>query len=72
MKNQIRITVALDRETNDLIEKMRKEMKVSRSELIRRVLRFYYENKALTDVSVRRKLTLYSPFIWICFFQVNI
>jgi len=63
MKNPIRITVALDRETNDLIEKMREEMKVSRSELIRRVLRFYYENKALTDVSVRRKLTLYMDML---------
>ncbi|HIE18364.1 TPA: ribbon-helix-helix protein, CopG family, partial [Candidatus Bathyarchaeota archaeon] len=35
MKNSVRITVALDKETNDLIEKMKEEMKVSRSELIR-------------------------------------
>jgi len=63
MKNPIRVTVALDKETNNLIEKMIEEMKVSRSELIRRALRFYYENKALTDVSVRKKLNFYMDML---------
>lgn len=63
MKNSVRITVALDKETNDLIEKMKEEMKVSRSELIRQVLRFYNENKILTDVSLRKKLSLYMDML---------
>jgi len=63
MKNPVRITVALDKETNDLIEKMKDEMKVSQSELIRQVLRFYNENRILTDVSVKKRLNLYMDML---------
>jgi Arc/MetJ-type ribon-helix-helix transcriptional regulator len=59
MKNPVRITVALDDETNTLIEKMKKEMKASRSELLRDALRFYYENRKIADVSMRNKLDYY-------------
>jgi hypothetical protein len=51
--------VALDDETKTLMEKMKKEMKASQSELLRDALRFYYENKTIADVSVRNKLVYY-------------
>jgi hypothetical protein len=35
LKNPTRITIALDDETNDLIEKLKKGKKISQSELIR-------------------------------------
>jgi len=41
MKNPIRITIALDSETNGLLEKIKEETKVSQSELVREALRFY-------------------------------
>ncbi len=63
MKNPIRITVALDSETNSLIEKMKEETKVSQSELVREALRFYYENKKIADVAVRQKLNLYMDML---------
>ena len=59
MKEPIRVTIALDSETNALFEKMKKEMKFSQSELVRQALRFYYENRGLTDVSVRNKIGFY-------------
>jgi len=60
MKNPARITIALDNETSCLIEKMKKEKKVSRSELVRQSLLFYHENEDIGDVSVRKKLRFYS------------
>jgi hypothetical protein len=63
MKNPIRITVALDDETNTLIEKMKREVKTSQSELLRDALRFYYENKNIADVSVRNKLDFYMDML---------
>ncbi len=59
MKHPTRITVALDDETNDLIEKMKTEMKTSQSELVRQALIFYDKNKDLADASVRKKLSFY-------------
>ena len=41
MKRPIRVTVALDEETYEIFNRLRDELKVSQSELIRRVLRFY-------------------------------
>jgi len=63
MKNPIRITIALDDETNDLIEKMKREMKVSQSELLREALRFYYANKDIANVFVRKKLDFYMDML---------
>jgi len=59
MKNPIRITIALDNETNALMEKMKNETKASQSELLRDALRFYYENRNIADVSVRSKIDFY-------------
>ncbi len=54
-----RITAALDRETSDLLEKESKEATLSQSEVIRRALRFYHENKKITNVSLQKKIYTY-------------
>jgi predicted transcriptional regulator len=63
MKTPTRITIALDNETNNLIEKMKKEMKTSQSELVRQALTFYYENRDFADASVRKKLSFYMDML---------
>jgi predicted transcriptional regulator len=63
MKTPTRITIALDDETSSLIEKMKKEMKTSQSELFRQALTFYYENKDLADASLRQKLSFYMDML---------
>ncbi len=42
MKNPIRITVALDDESYEIFDSLKKELKSSQSEIIRRALKFYY------------------------------
>jgi len=58
-----RVTVALDKETDSLFEKMKKETRLSQSELVRKALQFYWENKDLTDISVRRKASFYTDML---------
>lgn len=62
-KNPIRITVAFDEPTANLLEKIKMETKLSQSELMRRALRFYHENKSITDASVRKKLYNYMDML---------
>ena len=59
MKTPTRITVAFDEETADLLEKIRSEMNLSQSEVMRRAVRFYRENKAIISPSVRKRLYTY-------------
>jgi hypothetical protein len=63
MKNRARITIALDNETNILLEKMKKKMNISQSELLREALRFYSENENLTDASLRKKVYFYMDML---------
>jgi hypothetical protein len=63
MKNPTRITIDLDDEINDLIEKLKKGKKISQSELIRNVIRFYHENENLVDISVRKKIYFYMDML---------
>ncbi|MFQ5999940.1 MAG: ribbon-helix-helix protein, CopG family [Candidatus Bathyarchaeia archaeon] len=63
LKNPVRITVAFDEEASVLLEKMKKEMRLSRSELMRQALRFYHENKAIADISMRKKLYSYMDML---------
>jgi hypothetical protein len=58
-KNPTRITVAFDQPTANLLEKISKETELSQSEIMRRALRFYNDNKALTDLAVRKKAYAY-------------
>ena len=57
--NPTRITVAFDQSTASLLEKISKERGLSQSEIMRRALRFYYENRAIEDAATRKKLYTY-------------
>jgi predicted transcriptional regulator len=63
MKTPTRITIALDDETSSLIEKMKKEMKTSQSELFRQALIFYNENKDFAEASIKKKLAFYMDML---------
>jgi hypothetical protein len=57
--NPTRITVAFDQSTANLLEKLNKETELSQSEIMRRALRFYNENKVLWDAAQRKKTFTY-------------
>ena len=59
MVNPTRITVAFDKTTADLLEKISTEAQVSQSEVMRRALKFYNENKALEDPAIKKKILAY-------------
>lgn len=59
MVNPTRITVAFDKTTADLLEKISTETQVSQSEIMRRALKFYNENKALEDPTTKKKIRAY-------------
>jgi Arc/MetJ-type ribon-helix-helix transcriptional regulator len=59
MVNPTRITVAFDKTTADLLEKISTEAQVSQSEVMRRALKFYNENKALEDPAIKKKIQAY-------------
>ena|ERR1035437_3951163 len=59
MVNPTRITVAFDKTTADLLEKISAEAQVSQSEIMRRALKFYNENKALEDPATKKKIHAY-------------
>ena len=59
MVNPTRITVAFDKTTADLLEKISTEAQVSQSETMRRALKFYNENKALEDPATKKKIHSY-------------
>jgi hypothetical protein len=59
MVNPTRITVAFDKTTADLLEKISIEAQVSQSEVMRRALKFYNENKAIEDPATKKKILAY-------------
>ena len=61
--NPTRITVAFDKSTADLLEKMSGEEHLSQSEIMRRAIKFYNENKELTDPAVRKKISTYMDML---------
>jgi len=61
--NPTRITVAFDKVTANLLEKVSKEAGLSQSEIMRRALRFYSENRALEDAATRKKLYTYMDLL---------
>ena len=58
-KNPTRITVAFDQSTAKLLEKISTETELSQSEIMRRALRFYNENKVLIDPITHKKAYAY-------------
>jgi hypothetical protein len=63
IKSPTRITVAFDQPTANLLEKIRQETELSQSEIMRRALRFYNENKALLDPIIRKKAYAYMDLL---------
>lgn len=63
MTNPTRITVAFDPPTAKLLEKVSKETELSQSEIMRRALRFYNENKTLQDPAIRKKVQAYMDLL---------
>jgi hypothetical protein len=63
MTNPTRITVAFDQSTAKLLEKLSQEAELSQSEIMRRALRFYFENKALQDPVTRKKVRAYMDLL---------
>lgn len=62
-KNPTRITVAFDQSTASLLDKISSETQLSQSEIMRRALRFYSENKILTDPALRKKAYAYMDML---------
>jgi hypothetical protein len=63
MVNPTRITVAFDKLTADLLEKISAEGDVSQSEVMRRAIKFYGENKTLDDPQIKRKVHAYQDML---------
>ena len=63
MVNPTRITVAFDKATADLLERISTEAGVSQSEVMRRALKFYNENKALEDPVTKKKIHAYMDML---------
>jgi len=61
--NPTRITVAFDQATANLLEKISKETESSQSEIMRRALRFYSENKVMLDPASRKKAYAYMDLL---------
>lgn len=59
MRTPTRITVAFDSSTASLLEKISKEAELSQSEIMRRALRFYNDNRVLEDPVVKKKVYAY-------------
>ncbi len=62
-KNPTRITVAFDQPTANLLEKISEETDLSQSEIMRRALKFYNDNKVLTDPYIRKKAYAYMDLL---------
>lgn len=62
-RGTVRITVAFDSPTACLLEELSQEEGLSQSEIMRRALRFFSENKALTDPVVNRKVRSYMELL---------
>ena len=59
MVNPTRITVAFDKSAADLLEKISAEEHLSQSEIMRRAIKFYNENKSLEDPLTKKKILAY-------------
>jgi hypothetical protein len=57
--NPTRITVAFDKSTADLLEKISTDEHLSQSEIMRRAIKFYNENKSLEDPLTKKKIHAY-------------
>jgi hypothetical protein len=63
MKSPIRVTISFDEPTYQHFENLKKELKVSQSELMRRAIRFFYENRATVGSVDREKAREYADML---------
>jgi hypothetical protein len=63
MKSPIRVTISFDEKTYQCFENLKNEMEVSQSELIRRAIKFYYDNKGEADVTNNEKAAEYKEML---------
>jgi hypothetical protein len=63
LTNPTRITAAFDKPTADLLEKISSEAQTSQSEIMRRAIKFYSENKALEDPQIKKKIRAYQDML---------
>ncbi|MGD6933369.1 MAG: ribbon-helix-helix protein, CopG family [Candidatus Bathyarchaeia archaeon] len=63
MTNPTRITVAFDKQTAELLEKISTDSQVSQSEVMRRALKFYNENRPLEDPATKKKIASYMDLL---------
>lgn len=63
MKSPIRVTISFDEPTYQNFESLKKEMRVSQSELIRKAIRFYFENRQLPGNADQAKVREYADML---------
>ncbi|MGA9140766.1 MAG: ribbon-helix-helix protein, CopG family [Methanocella sp.] len=63
MKSPIRVTISFDEPTYRNFESLKKDMRVSQSELIRRAIRFYFENRQLNGCIDQAKAREYADML---------
>ncbi|MFQ6136204.1 MAG: ribbon-helix-helix protein, CopG family [Candidatus Hydrothermarchaeales archaeon] len=63
MKAPTRVTIALDKEASELLDRLKSETKLSQSGVIRRALRFYSENKEVIDKYGSERINTYCEML---------
>jgi len=63
MKSPERITIALDEETAGLFKKMKEELGMSQSELMRESLKFFGKHKMLFELAEDRKIYTHAEML---------
>ena len=63
MKSPIRVTISFDEPTYQNFESLKKELRVSQSELMRRAIRFFYENRLTVGAVDREKAREYAELL---------
>jgi hypothetical protein len=63
MKSPIRVTISFDEPTYQHFEHLKKELRVSQSELMRRAIRFFYENRITAGSVDREKAREYADLL---------
>ncbi|OPY26609.1 MAG: Ribbon-helix-helix protein, copG family [Methanocella sp. PtaU1.Bin125] len=63
MKSPIRVTISFDEPTYRSFESLKEEMRVSQSELIRRAVRFYFDNRQSMGAVDREKVREYTDLL---------
>ena len=63
MNSPIRVTISFDEKTYRHFENLKNEMDVSQSELIRRAINFYYDNRGNLDLASGEKMSDYKEML---------